>query len=248
MRARAGRRAWEERPAKSLSTERNAVWRIIDAAANRAGEGLRVIEDYARFALDDRFLTAQCKSLRRDLAAALKVFPLSQRHAARETQADVGANLSLASEQARSGAKQVVVAGFQRVQQALRSLEEYAKTMEPDERCPVRVAALPDLHAAAGNRHRWRKFDAAGRRSPVCAGRRPRIDPRFRPLHFGAGHGRRRRDSTARRAPARPRSGRAQRDCCANKHAAQRHYISPTTGRTWPCCRRPMAFTWGRTN
>ncbi len=122
----------EERPAKSLSTERNAVWRIIDAAANRAGEGLRVIEDYARFALDDRFLTAQCKSLRHDLAAALKVFPLSQRHAARETQADVGANLSLASEQARSGAKQVVVAGFQRVQQALRSLEEYAKTMEPD--------------------------------------------------------------------------------------------------------------------
>ncbi len=116
-----------DRPA----TERTAIWRILDAAANRAGEGLRVIEDYARFGLDDRFLTAQCKTLRHDLTAALEVFPPAERLAARETRADVGAGLTLASEQARAGAGHVVEAGFQRMQQALRSLEEYAKTLDP---------------------------------------------------------------------------------------------------------------------
>ncbi|MGO9113211.1 MAG: hypothetical protein ACLP9L_28590 [Thermoguttaceae bacterium] len=30
-----------------------ALLRILDAAANRAREGLRVIEDWVRFALDD---------------------------------------------------------------------------------------------------------------------------------------------------------------------------------------------------
>ncbi len=43
--------------------------RILDAAANRAREGLRVVEDYVRFALDDRHLTEQLKRLRHDLAA-----------------------------------------------------------------------------------------------------------------------------------------------------------------------------------
>ena len=123
--------AANERRAEPPVSERSSVWRILDAAANRAGEGLRVIEDFVRFALDDRFLTTQCKTLRHDLAAALAVFPLSRRHAARETPRDVGTRVSLASEQARAGAREVVAAGFQRVQQALRSLEEYAKTCEP---------------------------------------------------------------------------------------------------------------------
>ena len=43
----------------------------LDAAANRAREGLRVVEDYVRFVLDDRHLTALCKQLRHDLTDAL---------------------------------------------------------------------------------------------------------------------------------------------------------------------------------
>ena len=35
-------------------TEPSAI-RIIDAALNRAGEGLRVVEDYVRFVADDPF-------------------------------------------------------------------------------------------------------------------------------------------------------------------------------------------------
>ena len=67
-------------PVGQPPTEQTAVWRILDAAANRAGEGLRVIEDYARFALDDRFLTAECKTLRHELTAGAR--SLSRRPAA----------------------------------------------------------------------------------------------------------------------------------------------------------------------
>ena len=38
--------------------------RILDASANRAREALRVMEDAARFLLDDRSLTEQLKVLR----------------------------------------------------------------------------------------------------------------------------------------------------------------------------------------
>ena len=47
------------------------ILRVLDAAANRAGEGLRVVEDYVRFVLDDRHLTSLCKQLRHDLTAVL---------------------------------------------------------------------------------------------------------------------------------------------------------------------------------
>ena len=117
-----------EEPRAELPQDRLAALRVIDAAANRAGEGLRVIEDYLRFVLDDRHLTAACKSLRHDLTEALDVFPAATRHAARDTLADVGTDVSLASEQARGDTAAVALASFKRVEQSLRSLEEYSKT------------------------------------------------------------------------------------------------------------------------
>ena len=68
------------------------VWRILDAAANRAGEGLRVVEDFVRMVLDDRHLTELCKALRHDLTSALSALPYDWRATARDTQADVGAD------------------------------------------------------------------------------------------------------------------------------------------------------------
>ncbi len=105
--------------------------RILDAAANRAGEGLRVVEDYVRFALDDRHLTAAAKQLRHDFAAIIAEIPTSDRHAARETQADVGTTIATAAESARVNAASVAAASLQRTEQALRSLEEYGKTIGP---------------------------------------------------------------------------------------------------------------------
>ncbi|MCH8923631.1 MAG: thiamine phosphate synthase, partial [Planctomycetes bacterium] len=107
------------------------VMRIIDAAANRAGEGLRVIEDYLRFVLDDRHLVERCKTLRHDLTAALAPVSLGDRCASREASRDVGAEVTTAGEKSREDVAAVVGASFKRLQQSLRSLEEYTKLLDP---------------------------------------------------------------------------------------------------------------------
>jgi thiamine-phosphate pyrophosphorylase len=112
--------------------------RAVDAAANRAREGLRVVEDYLRFVLDDRFLTGQLKGLRHELTAVLSRFPLAQRLAARETQADVGTTITTAGEGQREEIGQVLAANFTRLQEALRSLEEFAKILDPDVSAPLK--------------------------------------------------------------------------------------------------------------
>jgi thiamine-phosphate pyrophosphorylase len=107
------------------------LFRILDASLNRATEGLRVVEDYVRFALDDPFLTGETKSLRHDLAAAAAAFPSLDRHAARDTVRDVGTGLTTPAEHARSDMWAVCLASLKRTEQSLRSLEEYAKLTDP---------------------------------------------------------------------------------------------------------------------
>jgi thiamine-phosphate pyrophosphorylase len=104
-----------------------SVLRILDAAGNRAREGLRVVEDFVRFVLDDRHLTELCKQLRHDLTAALSQIATDSRMAARETQEDVGTVLTTPSEQRRDNVASVVRANFARLQESLRSLEEFGK-------------------------------------------------------------------------------------------------------------------------
>jgi thiamine-phosphate pyrophosphorylase len=106
-----------------------AIFRILDASLNRASEGLRVVEDYVRFALDDAHLTEQFKLLRHDLAAAGNALPWCNRHAARDTQQDVGTAVATASESSRSDAWSVCQASLERLKQSLRSLEEYGKVV-----------------------------------------------------------------------------------------------------------------------
>lgn len=108
-----------------------ATLRVLDAAANRAREALRVVEDYLRFVLEDRFLTERCKTLRHDLAAALQGIPAGQRLAARQTQADVGTQLTAAAEALRADTAAVLAANFARLQESLRSLEEFGKLADP---------------------------------------------------------------------------------------------------------------------
>ena len=108
-----------------------SVLRVLDAAANRASEGLRVIEDYVRFAMDDRHLTRQLKTLRHELAQVLSVLDTHDRLAARESISDVGADVKTTSEFERLDAAAVLTASFQRLQQSLRSLEEFSKLQDP---------------------------------------------------------------------------------------------------------------------
>ena len=105
--------------------------RILDATANRVLEGLRVVEDYTRFVLDDAHLTQLLKQLRHALADACETLPTSQRHAARDTEQDVGTKISTKNETARADAWDVCRASCERVKQSLRSLEEYSKVASP---------------------------------------------------------------------------------------------------------------------
>jgi len=107
------------------------ILRIIDAEFNRATEGLRVVEDYVRFILNDRHLTELAKQLRHDLTAPLKPFSTTDRLAARQSDSDVGALLAPPPSSARREPADVAAASFKRVQQALRSLEEYSKIDDP---------------------------------------------------------------------------------------------------------------------
>jgi thiamine-phosphate pyrophosphorylase len=109
------------------------VLRILDASLNRASEGLRAAEDYARFVLDDPFLTRELKALRHDLtAAAASAISSQDRHAARETQRDVGTTISTNSESARLDPWDVCAANLKRAEQSLRSLEEYGKLVSDE--------------------------------------------------------------------------------------------------------------------
>ena len=114
------------------SPDRLATARIIDASANRAREALRVLEDYARFARDDAFLSEELKNLRHDLSAALAALPAQLLLEARDTLGDVGTAITSASEMERADVLDVVRAACKRLQEALRSLEEYGKVVSPD--------------------------------------------------------------------------------------------------------------------
>lgn len=108
-----------------------AALRILDAAANRAADGLRVVEEYARFALDDAHLTQRLKSLRHRLADALARWSRADLLAARDTAGDVGTRITTEQESRRADLNDVAAAGFQRLGQALRTLEEYGKLLDP---------------------------------------------------------------------------------------------------------------------
>ncbi len=104
--------------------------RIIDANLNRAREGLRVLEEHARFVLDDADLTRQAKELRhrlRDVAAAFGIDTV----AARDIQGDVGTTISTPSELKRGDTTDVATAAAARVSESLRCIEEYGKICDP---------------------------------------------------------------------------------------------------------------------
>ena len=112
-----------------------SVWRILDANLNRAREGLRVLEDFARFLADNHDVSLQLKSMRHDLVAAEKqlfadaAIGIAERLQFRDTEGDVGTSQMTDGEQQRSALADVVIANARRVEESLRSLEEFGKLM-----------------------------------------------------------------------------------------------------------------------
>ncbi|MBX9581034.1 MAG: thiamine phosphate synthase [Gemmataceae bacterium] len=113
-------------------TDEHDAARVVDANLNRGREALRVLEDYVRFVLDDRFLTEQVKGLRHELAEAAGRLPPGLLLAARETRRDVGTTVSAAGEYDRATPRQVAEVNLKRLQESLRSLEEFGKLFAGD--------------------------------------------------------------------------------------------------------------------
>jgi thiamine-phosphate pyrophosphorylase len=107
--------------------------RILDASANRASEGLRVVEDYVRFVLDDPALCRRLKETRHRLGAAIRGLnpDLDRLAATRDTRGDVGTHIMTVTERSRENPRAVLSANFKRTAEALRTLEEYGKLLDP---------------------------------------------------------------------------------------------------------------------
>jgi len=97
--------------------------RIIDVNLNRATEALRVIEEIARFYLDNEDLCTQLKYLRHELAKVIDS-NYADLLKSRDTEGDVGT--SVVNKTKKQDILDIFKANFKRLQQALRVLAEYS--------------------------------------------------------------------------------------------------------------------------
>lgn len=109
----------------------NAAARILDANANRAREALRMMEDSARFALNDAALSTELKAMRHELRSILDTLPPGWLEANRDTPGDVGTAITTPSEQQRANLRDIAIAAGKRLSESLRVMEETAKTINP---------------------------------------------------------------------------------------------------------------------
>ncbi|MBI4497168.1 MAG: thiamine phosphate synthase [Chloroflexi bacterium] len=113
--------------------------RLIDANLNRAREGTRVLEDVARFLLNDRTLTERLRVLRHALGDMVRPLTLPL-VAARRAAEDVGGPSAIRAVIPRTGLDSLVAANARRVAESLRVLEECAKL--PDAPAALAAATL----------------------------------------------------------------------------------------------------------
>jgi thiamine-phosphate pyrophosphorylase len=141
-----------------------AAFRMIDANLNRAREAIRALEDVARFAWNDRGISEEAKALRHALQSAVAALPADRLASARDVEGDVGTALSGANEYGRAGLGDVAVAAGKRLGEALRAVEEAAKTVDPAVARAVEVLryrayaldARVALRVRASARGQWR--------------------------------------------------------------------------------------------
>ncbi len=112
-------------------TDRAVILRVLDANANRCAEGLRVVEEIARFSMQDASLTAGLKEVRHQARRGVEALAQGAlRH--RDSAGDVARGSATASELSRSSLAAVARANFARAEEALRVLEEFGKLIDED--------------------------------------------------------------------------------------------------------------------
>ncbi len=110
------------------SPENAKIWRLLDANANRGREGLRILEDTARFVLDHAPAAKALRRMRHELDALVRThYRTLLRH--RQVETDSGrANPANAY---KSGLSDLLAANFKRSGEALRVIEEYGRLLSP---------------------------------------------------------------------------------------------------------------------
>ena len=103
------------------------LYRVIDANLNRLKEGIRVIEDMARYADNNKDISSRLKTLRH-LAKIDDIQVLLQ---SRDAQNDV-LKMTRESEMERSNIDSIIIANYKRAQESSRVLEELYKVVEPE--------------------------------------------------------------------------------------------------------------------
>ncbi|MFQ5805680.1 MAG: thiamine phosphate synthase [Phycisphaerae bacterium] len=109
----------------------SSVLRILDANLNRSREALRVIEDHARFVLDDADVAQRVKIVRHGLRQIAEALGPAELLAARDIVNDVGRDAKTTPELHRASTDDVVRAAFARLAEATRVLGEYGKLVSP---------------------------------------------------------------------------------------------------------------------
>lgn len=100
--------------------------RILDTNLNRTKEGLRVIEDSARFVFNNEQIYKQLRTIRHKATSFLEN-KYEQLICERDSIKDVGRK---AVEDKRTNLKNIIIANFKRVEESLRVLEEYSKLID----------------------------------------------------------------------------------------------------------------------
>jgi len=110
------------------------IYRVMDANLNRAREGLRVLEEIARFILEDSEMSSRLKETRHRLTAVTNELPggMLELIQARDAAGDVGAGSWTTGEKNRSDLFALAAANLKRVQEAARVLEEFGKLLTPE--------------------------------------------------------------------------------------------------------------------
>ncbi len=100
---------------------------MVDANLNRLKEGIRVIEDIARYVHNDKNLSTSLKKLRHQC----RIEPLEPLLASRDSVNDV-LRPTMQSEMNRTDLKSILIANYKRGQESSRVLEELYKIIEPE--------------------------------------------------------------------------------------------------------------------
>lgn len=104
-----------------------ATLRMLDANFNRASEGLRTLEDIARFVLNRQDWCSAYKEVRHQLTASLHSVVGHELIRTRDVEGDVGTTVSTPQERSRSTLSEVASAAAGRLQQSMRCIEECCK-------------------------------------------------------------------------------------------------------------------------